>query len=183
MKIKKISISVIIILLILAFLAFLAYPFFMYYFYPGDHTTFHAAFTVDGKPYTPQLADFCVQDDLDSNPSQIPSSFHANSDGTVDFALHEGAYGGRNVAMRIDGMEEPLLLLTGSASNNEIIRHDIQVDVDTKTKTAYVTGHYTYDDEPSHALFARLKWHTVSINETLDLTAYPRQMPHIARTF
>lgn len=181
MKANKKGIKVFIVLLILAVLGFFAYPVMMFYYYPGNHTRFHVTFTVDGKPYTPQKADFFIPE-FNSYDYLLPTSFSANGDGTVDFAIRKEKYGSRHVCIRIDGMDEPLFLKTGVHSCNVTIKYELQINVDTKTKTADITGEYTSSDDISFKPYPHIEWESEPIDTTLDLTLNERGMPRIANT-
>lgn len=169
---KKSGIGILIALLIIGLLAFglwTAYPYVRYYGSKTEHFKAHVTLTVDGKSYTPKESDVLGMD-----------SVSINADGSVECLYDEGFYGERTITIRIDGMDEPLILRTSINNANERANLNVNADVRTDNKTAVVTGELRINDDP--AFRGKIKSETRSINKELDMTVSAEETAVLANT-
>ncbi len=170
----KTMVICLLVIAILAGIAWIAYPWAMFYFGKTDHFNAHIALTVNGTAYTPQASDISGGDMSSANNAQSYSNADAvvatvNDDGTIDVKMNAGLYGNRDVAIQLDGMDEPLILRVMIAGENDRAKLDIHADVDTEAKTAHVTGSMSTNDDP--AFRGKIHSDTREIDKTIDMTA------------
>lgn len=98
------------------------------------HFQANVTINVDGKAYTPKDADVIGAD-----------SFSIHEDGSVYYVINKGVNGTQDVTIKIDGMDEPLILRTFLTDEKAHAELNVNADVDSTTKRALVTGELKVD--------------------------------------